>query len=274
MLFSVRAVRAGAENKMEEIVSRTNGRIKQAAFLAERRERERRRMFCFEGVHLLEEYLKSGRSPAELFVTREALERYGELLGPLSGAVSVVSESVYGRLSAERSPQGIFCVAEYLDNVKENVPLPGGSVILESVRDAGNLGGIIRTAAALGINCVALSRDCADVYSYKTVRAAMGALFVSDIVVLDDTVSAVRSLMSEGKNVYAACLYGETRELGGFALKKEDSFVFGNEGAGVSEKLASACTSRVIIPMSGRTESLNVAAASAVIMWEMVRSRG
>ncbi|MBP5755669.1 MAG: RNA methyltransferase [Clostridia bacterium] len=259
---------------MEEIVSRANERIKQAAFLAERREREQKRRFCFEGVHLLEEYLKSGKTPCELFVTREALGKYGEILANCAGKVTLVSESVYSRLSAERAPQGIFCVAEYLDNVKENTVPPGGSVILESVRDAGNLGGMIRTAAALGINCVALTRDCADIYSYKTVRASMGALFTSEIIVLDDAVSAVKAMVSSGKNVYAACLYGETRTLGTFVITKEDSFVFGNEGAGISGPLASACTSRVIIPMSGRTESLNVAAASAVIMWEMVRSRG
>lgn len=259
---------------MDVITSRNNERIKQASFLAERRERESRRLFCFEGVHLLEEYLKSGGKPVELFVTREAYEKYASLLAPLKDGVTLVEESVYARLTDERSPQGVFCVAEYLSNVKENAVPPVGSVILESVRDTGNLGGIIRTAAALGVNSVAVTRDCADLYSSKTVRASMGALFRTPVIVTDDAARTVKEMQSAGGRVFAACLYGKTQTLGSFELKPEDSFVFGNEGAGVTEKVASACDSRVIIPMSGRTESLNVAAASAVVMWEMVKSRG
>ena len=259
---------------MQLITSRTNARIKEAAFLAERRERETRRRFYFEGVHLLEEYLKSGKTPVSLFVTPSAYERHAALLEKLEDRITLVDDNVYARLSEERAPQGIFCVAEYLDNIKENVPLPGGSVILESVRDAGNLGGIIRTAASLGVNCVALSRDCADIYSSKTVRASMGALFSGDIVIIDDVLAAVKQIRSQSRRVFAACLYGDTETLGSFEIKKGDSFVFGNEGAGISAPVAEECDLRVIIPMSGRTESLNVAAASAVIMWEMVKSRG
>ena len=259
---------------MQTITSRSNERIKEAVSLAERRERETLKRFCFEGVHLLEELLKNGIKPLEVFAAPSALEKYAALLGPLGDTVTPVSESVYRKLSFERAPQGVFCVAGYLPNIKENVTPPRGSVILESVRDAGNLGGMIRTAAALGINCVAVSRDCADLYSPKTVRASMGALFACDIIVLDDIASAVKEMTTSGNRVFAACLYGETRVLGSFALEEGDSFVFGNEGVGISEAVASACTSRVIIPMSGKTESLNVAAASAVVMWEMVRKRG
>ena len=260
--------------KMEKITSRNNERIKAAAALADRGEREIQKCFCFEGVHLLEELLKNGVKPVEVFATSSAAEKYAALLAPLGDTVTPVSESVYQKLSFERAPQGVFCVAGYLPNIKENVTPPRGSVILESVRDAGNLGGMIRTAAALGITCVAVSRDCADLYSPKTVRASMGALFACDIVVLDDIVSAVGEMKRSGDRVFAACLYGETRVLGSFELEEGDSFVFGNEGAGISEAVASACTSRVMIPMSGKTESLNVAAASAVVMWEMVRKRG
>ena len=99
----------------------------------------------------------------------------------------------------------------------------------------------------------------------------MGAVFSTNINITQSVPETVKALVSQGYNVYAACLYGETANLGEFGITKTDTFVLGNEGEGVSESAASLCTKRVIIPMSGKTESLNVSAASAIIMWEMVR---
>jgi TrmH family RNA methyltransferase len=259
---------------MTIIESRSNERIKEITFLKDRKERESKRLFFFEGVHLFEEYIKSGHTPVSVFVTKDAAEKYSTLLSEFNNLLCIVSDSVYDKITCEQSPQGILCVSGYLDNIVCGKPgIPGG-VILESVRDTGNLGGIIRTAASLGIKGITVSRDCADLYSPKTVRATMGALFSMMITITDSVPETVKSIITDGNRVFAACLYGETMNLGSFDISSGDSFVLGNEGNGVSEETASVCTGRVIIPMSGKTESLNVAAASAVIMWEMVRKPG
>ena len=252
------------------IESRTNEKIKGVNSLKDRKEREKNRLFFFEGIHLFEEFIKAGHTPLRLFATREAYDRYNSALLPFDLNLYLVSDPVYQKITAEKSPQGILCVSEYLNNIRTAPPCPGG-IILESVRDTGNLGTIIRTAASLGIENITVSADCADLYSPKTLRAAMGAVFSTNINITQSVPETVKALVSQGYNVYAACLYGETANLGEFGITKTDTFVLGNEGEGVSESAASLCTKRVIIPMSGKTESLNVSPASAIIMWEMVR---
>ncbi|MDD4125024.1 MAG: RNA methyltransferase [Victivallales bacterium] len=257
---------------MNYIESRTNDKIKEVSFLQDRKERESKRLFFFEGIHLFDEFIKSGHIPVALFATEAAYDKYRLALSAFDSCLNIVSESVYDKITCEKAPQGVLCVSAYLDNIRTDITASPGGVILESVRDAGNLGGIIRTAASLGVNGITVSRDCADLYSPKTVRAAMGALFSVEIALTESVPKTVRSLVSAGNNVFAACLYGETVSLGTFDIQKNDTFVLGNEGVGVTEETASVCTKRVIIPMSGKTESLNVAAASAVIMWEMTRT--
>ncbi len=253
------------------IESKSNEKIKETSFLKDRKERESKRLFFFEGVHLFEEYVKAGHRPVMLFATAAAYEKYRELLAPYDDDLCVVGDGVYAKLTCEKSPQGILCVSRYLDNIAYGAPSPGG-VILESIRDAGNLGGIIRTAASLNVGGITASRDCADLYSPKTIRASMGALFSVGINLTESVPAAVKALSGAGYRVFAACPRGGAAVLGEFEILKTDSFVLGNEGGGVTDATAAACTGRAVIPMSGRTESLNVAAASAVIMWEMVRT--
>ena len=257
---------------MQYIGSRSNEKIKSVSFLKDRAEREAKQLFFFEGVHLFEEFVRFGHAPSALFVTSDAYKKYARLVEPYDGVTYTVSDEVYAKISTEQSPQGILCVSAYLPNVRRGASPAGGGIMLESVRDTGNLGGIIRTAASLGVGSITLSSDCADVYSPKTVRASMGAVFASDIILSDDLASDVDSLRKSGKRVFATSLYGETVFLGTFGIEKDDTFVFGNEGSGVTDSLAAKCDKRVLIPMSGKTESLNVAAASAVVMWEMVRN--
>lgn len=257
---------------MQYIGSRSNERIKSVSFLKDREEREARKLFFFEGVHLFEEFVRFGHKPYSLYVTEDAAKKYSSLIAPYEDVTFVVSDGVYSKLSTEQSPQGILCVASYLPNVKKNASPSGGGIMLESVRDTGNLGTIIRTAASLGAGRITISSDCADVYSPKTVRASMGAIFDADICVTDDIKKDITELRAAGSRVFATSLYGETVFLGTFDIEKSDTFVFGNEGSGVTDEVASECDKRVLIPMSGKTESLNVAAASAVVMWEMVRN--
>lgn len=256
---------------MEKITSRQNEKIRQIAFLKKRSERQNSRLFFFEGFHLLEEYLRFGHTPEYIFVTPNASAAALKLAGRFSDRVYEVPESVYEKITDERSPQGVLCVSQFLPNIKKALPVKG-SLLLECLQDTGNVGTVIRTAASLGTAGIALSSDCADLYSPKTVRATMGALFSADICVVDDIPDAVRHLQNSGGRVFAAMLDSNSERLGEFAVKPDDSFVIGNEGGGVTPETAKACGKSVFIPMSGKTESLNASAAAAIILWEMKKS--
>lgn len=256
---------------MEKITSRQNEKIRQVAFLKKRSERESAELFFFEGVHLLEEYLRFGHTPEYVFATGDAISRSPALIERCGNAVYEVVDSVYEKMTDEKAPQGILCVSRFLDSVRHGSPVKG-SIILESLQDNGNVGTVIRTAASLGTRGIAMSDDCADIYAAKTVRATMGALFSVGITVVSDMPEAICTMRADGGRVFAAILDENAKRLDKTEIRSDDSFVIGNEGNGVSRMTADACDGGVYIPMSGRTESLNASAAAAIILWEMKRS--
>lgn len=262
---------------MKHIESRNNPTIKSVNALKSRRDREENRLFCFEGVHLLEEYLRAGHTPKMLFVREDALSRYGELLENANCEITGVTSSVYDKLTEEKAPQGIFAVSGFLENVKSlddssAKTIFGNSILLSDLQDNGNVGTIIRTAAAMDCNVI-LCGNCADVYSPKTVRATMGALFTGNIFTSGSAEAAVSLLQSLGKRVIAAALTDKAEVLGDFDIRHDDCFVVGNEGQGLTNSVIEKCDVTVLIPMSGKTESLNASAAAAMLLWEAKRGR-
>ena len=261
---------------MKRIESRSNPFVVRVGKLSSRKHREEEKLFFFEGAHLLEEYLRFGNVPHTVFATDSALTKYADLLSALpEESLCVVPDHVFQKLSTEQAPQGVLTVSPYLERVKEVTEasqVSGQILLLESVRDNGNVGTVLRTAAALGWSVV-LSADCADVYASKTVRATMGALFSRNTYLCKDPVSFVRSFQGTGRRTYAAALGEKSCLLGQFPVGIDDLFVIGNEGQGISSALLEACDSGVLIPMTDAAESLNASIAAAVIMWEGVRNR-
>lgn len=259
---------------MRRIESRSNPLIVATGKLAAKKYREETQSFFFEGAHLLEEYLRFGHTPRTVFVMDGAEQKYADLLSQVPETVIVsVPESVFAKLSTEQAPQGILTVSDYLPSVQNILhadETPCRVLLLQSVRDNGNVGTVIRTAAALDWTVV-LSEDCADVYAPKTVRAAMGALFARGVRICKDPVSYVKTFAERGRRTFAAALGNQSCLLGRFALRSDDLFAVGNEGQGISEDLLDACSQTVLIPMTSEAESLNASIASAVIMWEGAR---
>jgi TrmH family RNA methyltransferase len=144
-------------------------------------------------------------------------------------------------------------------------------LMLESVRDVGNIGTIIRSARAFGIDLLVISTDCADLYNPKTIRASMGALFTQRIVVLESISSAAFALRSNGSRVYAAALVRDAKKLGEIELKMGDAILIGNEGHGLSQESVNACDECVYIPMEAGSESLNASIAASICMWELYK---
>lgn len=262
---------------MKRIESRNNSTIKSVTSLRDRRCRESNRLFYFEGVHLLEEFIRSGRKPKAVFVREDVLDGYLELISSADCEVYEVTASVYDKLTEEKAPQGIFTVAEYIDSIRildESVlpSLSGNSIMLVDLQDTGNVGTVIRTAAAMDCN-ILLCGNCADIYSAKTVRATMGALFTGNIFISSSAESAVELLRSSGKRVIAAALTDKAEVLGNFNILPDDCFVVGNEGKGLPGTVIEKCSMTAVIPMSGKTESLNAAVAAAMLLWEAKRGR-
>ena len=256
---------------MKVITSRNNERIKDIVRLRERKFRTESGRFFIEGIHLAEEYIRHCGFPAEVYFTEKAYNSYRDFFALLPDDILYsVSDGVFEKISTESSPQGVLCVCK-AKAFTQTLPEGKSFLFLESVRDTGNLGTIIRTAVSLGVEGIVLSPDCADIYNPKTLRASMGAVFAADIFMPAEFSAAVTAAKKYGK-VYATALYDNSLELGKFNVCKNDSFIIGNEGQGITEEIRSLADNTVIIPMTGKTESLNAAAAAAIIIWEMTRS--
>ena len=267
----------------EIITSRANPLLVKVGKLEDKKHRDADKIFRFDGIKLFCEAIKCGAEIEYVFVRESAkdrvvssLETHPEIAGypGRSGRFILLGDSAFDKISPEKSPEGIICVAKYVDNFKktdkiEGKDVKGKAIVVESVRDPGNLGTILRCADAFGIDHVILSSDCADVFSPKTLRGAMGAVFRKSITVCSDLCATVTELKEDGRRVLATALHRDSLKLGDFDLNPTDVFVIGNEGHGISDGLITACGETVFIPMCGGAESLNAGVAASICMWEL-----
>jgi RNA methyltransferase, TrmH family len=256
-----------------EITSARSPRIRAARQLAKRAFRQRSRSFLAEGPQAVGEALASGAAVTELFMTSQARARYGGLAAAAASrgaAVHAVSGDVMAELAQTVTPQGLLAVCGFVD-----VPLgrlisarPRLVVILASVRDPGNAGTVLRTADAAGADGVVFTGGSVDPYNSKCVRASAGSLFHLPVVVdapLDETVLAMRAA---GLRVLAAD--GSARQRLDEAeplLGQPAAWLFGNEAWGLPGDVLALADEAVAVPIYGRAESLNLAAAAAVCLY-------
>lgn len=255
------------------IRSRENPRFKTLRLLAtSTRERRKAGLALLDGAHLIAAYRASGGVPEQLILSESGAgnaEAAGLAAGISSQGLLILADTLFSDIAQVATPTGIVALIRTPDP-GDLPPAIEHCVMLENIQDAGNLGSILRSTAAAGISTVLLSRGCAFAWSPKVLRAGMGAHFSLDIFDNADLSAAVRRLsgrlISAGshavKSLYEADLRGPL------------AWVFGNEGSGVSAELSAAAAERLRIPMPGGTESLNVAAAAAVCLFEQVRQRG
>ena len=149
--------------------------------------------------------------------------------------------------------------------------MSGGGLYLalDSIRDPGNLGTIIRSAEGAGATGIIMSANTVDIYNPKVIRSTMGALFRMPFIYVPNIVDTCKCLKDKGITLFAAHLNGSNYYKENLNLPM--GIMIGNEGNGLTEKTISSCKSKITIPMKGRAESLNASAAACMIMWEMVR---
>jgi TrmH family RNA methyltransferase len=249
------------------ITSASNPKVADAARLKKRAARERARRFLVEGPRCVEEALQSSAGLKTLFHCGESeLARSAVKLGV---PAFEVDEAIMERLASTVTPQGVVGVAEFVDGDLDAVP-DGCVALLHAVRDPGNAGGILRSADASGARGVILSTGCADVYNPKTVRAAAGSLFHLPIVRGVDTAGTVRRLRERDVQILGMSADAET-SLDDVDLTGPVAFLFGNESWGLPDETAALADVQVRIPIAQRAESLNLAAAAAVCLFEYAR---
>jgi TrmH family RNA methyltransferase len=255
------------------ITSVRNPKVAAALRLHKRALRERERAFLVEGVQALGEALsKSAAGLTVLFHTPSAhplLDR-----ARAAGVATVhVSDDVMVRLTGTVTPQGFVGVASFVDVALEAVPeSPACVALLHEVRDPGNAGTVLRSADAVGADAVVFSSSSVDVYNAKTVRASAGSLFHLPVVRGLPTPEAIGALRDQGMRVLAMDARGEA-DLYEQDLSDPVVFVFGNEAWGLPQEMASLADLTVRVPIRGRAESLNLAAAATVCLFEWERQR-
>jgi TrmH family RNA methyltransferase len=269
-----------------ELTSIRSPRIKAARQLAKRAFRQRARQFLAEGPQAVGEALAAGGVVTQLFVTAAAQARYANLIGLAAGQgadVHAVSGEVMTELAQTITPQGVLAVCEFID--VSLAELAGGrppgqalalAVILANVRDPGNAGTVLRTADAAGAGGVIFAGSSVDPYNSKCVRASAGSLFHLPVVTGPPVADAVRALRERGLHVLAAdggagTTLDDLQSAG--RLSQPTAWLFGNEAWGLSSDVLDLADDAVAVPIYGRAESLNLAAAAAVCLYASARAQ-
>ncbi len=252
------------------ISSRDNPLFKRLKKLAESaRARRETRTTLLDGEHLVEACLDAGGRPLTLLYSEScAAGGWQKLSARCEGVkVAALSDSLFAELSPVDSPAGVLAEVAWLNPApRAAAPLV---LLLEDIQDPGNLGSLLRSAAAAGATLAVLSKGCHDAWSPKALRGGQGAQFVLPMLLRADLAQWVQT---QNVPVWALALGGE-RTLFDTDLAQPAAILVGNEGAGLSEEILQLATARVHIPMPGKVESLNAAAAAAVALFEAVRQR-
>lgn len=259
---------------MLKITSKENPAIKNVIKLkTSAKKRREQSLFIAEGLLLCYDAYISKALITATFVTQQAMSKYSEKIEQIKAVSTdfyIVDERIFSLISDTKTPQGIICVIKILDksNSFDTMKYNGKILALDNVSDPQNLGTILRTAEAFGINGVILSEGCCDIYSPKVVRGSMGAIFRVPFIITDDLPSFIRSSKCSS---YAAVLDEKSVSVKEISFEENSIVVIGNEANGISAETLKACDKSVIIPMAGRAESLNAAVAASILMWEMIK---
>ncbi|MCM1525069.1 MAG: RNA methyltransferase [Ruminococcus sp.] len=265
-------------NGFVSVSSAANEKIKLYKRLCEdKKARKRERLFTVEGARLASDAASEGAVIKTVFVTDGAREKYSPLLKPLyeleDCSFYLITEELSRVMSRTQMPQGVFAVCEMPDMTRDrllsSVKKGGRYLILDNIQDPGNMGTMLRTADACGIDGVMVC-SCCDIFNPKTVRSAMGSIMRVRIA-QTSIEEAVSELKKRGVEIYAAVIENSAQPLNECDFSSGGAVMIGNEGSGLPEEHAELADKRITIKMHGRVNSLNASAAAAIIMWELGR---
>ncbi len=226
------------------------------------------KLFPAEGLRLVREAVQAGNC-GTVYLTETAREKYGDEFPD----AWYITDELGNYIAETEHPQGVFCICRMPQLSFDDHPLrtDGRYLVTCDLQDPGNMGMILRTADALGVDAVLSCRSC-EVYSPKVVRATMGAIFRQSVYELKDVAELADALRNAGIRSLAAVLHKDAKPVQECSPGKGCAVWIGNEGNGLTEEAVSVCQEKVIIPMPGNAESLNAAMAAGILMWEMTKA--
>lgn len=257
-----------------KITSRDNAVVREIRrLLGDAKQRRESGLFVLEGARLCEEAARYADVRTVLYTERSA-RQYPQILEALrkTGAETTeLSDSLANYIADTENPQGVFCVCRMPQNTMPPIDPQGRYLALENVRDPGNLGTIIRTAEAFGLDALLLSEGCCDVYNPKVLRGSMGGVLRLPIAAVGELPQAIASWNAQGLRTLACVADRTAQSVTSAQLGKGCVCLIGNEANGLTAEAQAASTARVTIPMGGRAESLNAAVAACIVLWELNR---
>lgn len=257
------------------ITSKDNVNIKNVVKLkSSSKQRKKAGLFIAEGVRICYDAMLSNAEIVSFFVTETAMQKFEDKYNELSNYADktfVVSSAVFSMISDTSTPQGFLCVIKTLDksNQFDTIKDGGKFLALDNLQDPNNLGTILRSAEAFGIDGIIMSQDCCDVYSPKVVRGSMGAVFRLPFIFCDSIKEFL--LNNQQLNSYAAVVDKGAKSICDVSFNEPCVTVIGNEGNGLKKETIDVCQEQITIPMNGKAESLNASTAASIIIWEMIK---
>lgn len=263
---------------MEVITSKSNEKVKFIKSLNEKKFRQKENCFYLEGIKVVEEVLISDRAIDIKFIalSSEILKQVNggtEFLNKLKSINNItvydLKKEVFESVVDTKTPQGVLVVLniqEYkLENLlKENIKANNNILLLDKIQDAGNMGTIIRTADAFGVDTILCMEGTVDVYSPKVIRSTMGSILREKIVYIKNE---ELDILKNSNYVIVGTSLNTDKYIDNFDFSKKTIFVLGNEANGMSKDVENVCTELVKIKMNGNAESLNVGIAAGIILY-------
>lgn len=227
-------------------------------------------LFVLEGVRICLDACENSIRFDKLIISKTAKDKYSKELENFyknSNEIFEIPDSLFNKISDTSSPQGVIAVVK-IPSITPKILKSGRYIALENLNDPSNLGAISRTAEALGVSGIILSKDSVDPYSPKSLRASMGTLLRMPIIIFDDFIEQIKL---SGLMVYACVVDNTATIINDINFKDGSILLIGNEANGLTHSAKLMANKQITIPMTGKAESLNAATAAAISMWEMMK---
>lgn len=255
------------------ITSTSNPQVKRLLQLQKKgKVREEENVFVVEGLRMFTEVPE--KRVEKVYISETLFNRKKHDLNLQDFSFEILSDHVFEYVSDTKTPQGILCVIKRKKyDLSELLKVENPHfVVLDNLQDPGNMGTIVRTAEASGVDAIFMSKDCVDIYNPKTIRSTMGSIYRMPFIYIEDIAYLLDIFRKNGVKSYAAHLDGKN------FYDKENyesgtAILIGNEGNGLRDEVTEKADVLVRIPMEGKVESLNAAIAASVLMFEVSRQR-
>lgn len=259
------------------ITSKDNETIKHIKKLKEKKYREEYHEYIVEGIKMIEEAINEGAKIKSIIICEDC-KTQGAIPNELMYEIAklnciYVAEKIFNTITDVINPQGIMAVIEKPQAKENTIDFSANvSLLLDNIQDPGNMGTILRTADSLNMKQIIVSKGSSDVYNLKVVRSTMGAIFRVKVIEVENLATVIKEMKKHKIKVYATDLQTD-KSIYDVDYSKS-AIVIGNEANGVSSKVLEEASERIKIPMIGKTESLNAAVATSVILYEAFRKNG